>query len=106
MAIRVLAVLAATVSVAVGSDMASAQNYSNVILSGNPLLYWNFNEAGDADPAIDLVGSEAGDNLTAQGNATRVASTTTTGGASLGRAASFDGVLATKFFSNTLSPAT
>lgn len=88
------------------STRVEAQTYSNVVLSGNPLLYWNFNEAGNADPAIDLVGSESGDYLTALGNATRVASGTTTGGLTLGRAASFDGTAATKFFSNTLTPAT
>ncbi|MCC6494412.1 MAG: hypothetical protein IT424_15485 [Pirellulales bacterium] len=83
-----------------------AQSYSDVILSGSPLFYWNFNEPGDLDPALDLVGSEAGDNLLPEGNATRVASTSTAGGLSLGRAASFDGTQFSKFFSGALAPAT
>lgn len=106
MAIKVLAVLAAIGSVIAGDVIASAQSYSDVVLADNPILYWNFNEAGNTDPAIDLVGNESGDNLAALGNATRVASTSTTGGVTLGRAASFDGTFATKFFSNTLTPAT
>lgn len=87
-------------------NCASAQTYSDVILAGNPLLYWNFNEAGNTDAAIDLVGVDAGDNLVAEGNATRVAGGTTTGGASLGRAASFDGTQFSKFYSGALTPAT
>lgn len=88
------------------ADRAEAQSYSSFVLSGNPTLYWNFNEAGNTDPAIDLVGSETGDNLAAQGNATRVASGSTSGGVNLGRAASFDNTAPTKFFSNTLTPPT
>jgi hypothetical protein len=86
--------------------VALSQTYSDVILSGNPLFYWNFNEAGDTDAAIDLVGAETGDNLLAEGNATRATSTSTTGGLFLGRAASFDGAQFSKFYSGTLSPAT
>nr|MBA3483635.1 LamG domain-containing protein [Pirellulales bacterium] len=82
------------------------QTYSDVILAGNPLLYWNFNEAGDSDAAIDLVGADVGDNLLAEGNATRVTSASTAGGLFLGRAASFDGTQFSKFYSGTLSPAT
>ena len=85
---------------------AEGQTYTNLVLSGNPLLYWNFNEAGNTDAAIDQVGSDAGDNLNALGNATRIASTATTGGLSLGRAASFDGTQASRFFSDTLVPVT
>jgi len=85
---------------------ANAQSYSNVILSGNPLFYWNFNEPGDTDAAIDQIGADAGDNLLPEGNATRVTSTSTNGGLFLGRAASFDGTQLTKFFSGTLTPAT
>lgn len=81
------------------------QAYSSVILSGNPLFYWGFNEAGDTDAAIDLVGSDAGDNLLPEGNATRVASGSTTGGLFLGRAASFDGSQFSKFYSGALTPA-
>ncbi len=83
-----------------------AQSYSNVVLAGNPLFYWNFNEAGDTDPAADLVGTEPGDSLLPEGNATRVTSTSTTGGLFLGRAASFDGTQLTKFFSGTLNAVT
>jgi hypothetical protein len=87
-------------------NAGQSQTYSDVVLSGNPLFYWNFNEAGDTDAAIDLVGADVGDNLLPEGNATRMASTSTTGGLSLGRAASFDGGALTKFFSGSLSPAT
>jgi hypothetical protein len=87
------------------ANSCRAQSYSDVILSGNPLFYWNFNEAGDTDPAIDQVGADAGDDLLPEGAATRVASTTTNGGLFLGRAASFDGAQLTKFFSGTLTPA-
>lgn len=100
-----LAVLGLTVVLTV-SDRALAQTYSDFVLSDNPLFYWNFNEAGNTDPAIDLVGSDPGDNLSALGNATRVSSGSTAGGVSLGRAASFDNTAATKFFSNTLTPTT
>jgi hypothetical protein len=86
--------------------VALSQTYSDVILSGSPLFYWNFNEAGDADAALDLVGTEVGDNLLAEGAATRTTSTSTAGGLFLGRSASFDGGALTKFFSGALSPAT
>jgi hypothetical protein len=101
-----LSSIAAVSVLALTSLRANAQAYSNVIMSGSPLFYWNFNEAGDTDPAIDLVGADVGDNLLPEGNATRVASTSTTGGLFLGRAASFDGTQFSKFFSVTLSPAT
>lgn len=91
-------------AILMAASAAHAQSYSNYVLSENPLFYWNFDEAGDADPAIDLVGTDPGDNLTAQGNATRVNSGSTTGGVSLGRAASFDNTAPTKFYSGTLSP--
>ena len=86
------------------TNHAYGQAYSNIVLSGNPLLYWNFNEAGDLDPAIDLVGSDAGDNLLPEGNATRAVGGATTGGLTLGRAASFDGTQFSKFYSGALSP--
>ena len=101
-----LKALGAIACLAAACSVARAQSYSDVILSGNPLLYWNFNEAGDTDAAVDLVGVEAGDNLAAEGNATRVASTSTAGGLFLGRAASFDGTQFSKFYSGALSPAT
>jgi hypothetical protein len=55
---------------------------------------------------LDLVGSEVGDNLLPEGNATRVTSGSTAGSLTLGRAASFDGTQFSKFYSGTLSPAT
>jgi len=85
---------------------ARGQTYSNIVLAGNPLFYWSFNEAGDTDAAIDQVGADAGDNLLPEGNATRTSSGSTSGGLSLGRAASFDGTQATKFFTGALTPAT
>jgi len=87
-------------------DVAASQTYTNVVLSGNPILYWNFNEPGGVDAALNLVGSEAGNNLLPEGNATRVASGSTTGGLSLGRAASFDGTQFSKFYSGALTPPT
>jgi hypothetical protein len=100
--------IALIASAVVGSlpSVAFSQTYTDIVLSGNPLLYWNFNEAGDTDPALDLVGAEAGDNLLPEGGATRVTSGSTAGSLSLGRAASFDGTQFTKFFSGALSPAT
>jgi hypothetical protein len=85
-------------------NQASAQTYTDVVIAGNPLFYWNFNEAGNTDAAIDLMGLDAGDNLAAEGNATRVASGSTAGGLSLGRAASFDGTQFSKFYSGALTP--
>ncbi|MCC6494405.1 MAG: LamG domain-containing protein [Pirellulales bacterium] len=101
----VLVMLTATLPLAAASN-AQAQGYRSVVLSDSPLFYWNFNEPGDLDAAVDQVGSDAGDNLLPEGNATRVASGTTAAGASLGRAASFDGTQFTKFFSGALTPAT
>ena len=86
------------------ASVASSQTYTDIISSGAPLFYWNFNEAGDTDAALDLVGSDAGDNLVAEGNATRVAGGSTTGGLFLGRAASFDGTQFSKFYSGALTP--
>jgi hypothetical protein len=103
---RLISAIAAVSFLALSSSDGNAQGYSNIIMSGSPLFYWNFNEAGDLDPAIDLVGVDAGDNLLPEGNATRVASTVTTAGLSLGRAASFDGAQLTKFYSGALTPAT
>ena len=85
---------------------AYGQTYSSIITAGNPLFYWNFNEAGDTDAALDLIGSDAGDNLLPEGNATRAASGATTGGLTLGRAASFDGTQFSKFYSGALTPPT
>lgn len=85
---------------------ASAQTYTDVVIAGNPLFYWNFDEAGNTDAAIDSMGLDAGDNLAAEGNATRVASGSTAGGLSLGRAASFDGTQFSKFYSGALTPPT
>jgi hypothetical protein len=101
-----LKTLALAVMTLTAGSLSARADYSSVVLSGNPLFYWNFNEAGDTDPAADLVGSEAGDALQPEGNATRTAGGTTTGGLSLGRAASFDGTQFTKFFSGTLNAAT
>jgi hypothetical protein len=101
--ILLLAALGALLNLAATAD-AQAQGYGESVLADSPLFYWNFNEPGDLDPAIDQVGADAGDNLLPEGNATRVASGTTGGGASLGRAASFDGTQLTKFYSGALSP--
>ncbi len=81
----------------------AATVYQNAVLADNPLVYWTFDEAGDTDPASSLVNNEAANDLTASGGATRAASTTTAGGADLGRAASFDGGAATRFAAADLS---
>lgn len=88
------------------TNEASSQTYTDMVIAGNPLFYWSFNEAGNTDAAIDLMGLDAGDNLAAEGNATRVASGSTAGGLSLGRAASFDGTQFSKFYSGALTPPT
>jgi hypothetical protein len=102
--LRRSALLAIPAIGAFSAAAASAQTYTDVVMSGGPAFYWNFNESGNTDAAVDRVGTEVGDNLLAQGNATRVGSTSTAGGLGLGRAASFVGSQPTRFFSNTLSP--
>ena len=71
--------------------------YQSGVLADGPLLYWTFDEVGDTDPASSLVNNMPENMLTAQGGASRTASTMTAGGASLGRAASFDGTPNTLF---------
>ena len=78
----VLAVLAFAAPQAQGSP------YTDAVLADGPLYYWNFDEA--SGNAIEQVGGAVADELTPTG-ATRVASTSTAGGVSLGSAADFDG---------------
>ncbi len=77
--------------------------YQQAVVASNPLVYWTFDEAGDTDNAIDLINNVAETELVAQGGATRVPSTVTAGGVSLGRAASFDGGSTTRFDAADLS---
>ena len=88
---------------AVHGTAHAATVYQNAVLADNPLVYWTFDEAGDTDNARSLVNDEAANELVARGAATRAMSTTTTGGLSLGRAASFDGGSATRFDAADLS---
>lgn len=80
----------------------AATVYQDAVLAHNPLLYWTFDEAGDTDVASSLVNNTVDNQLSPQGGASRTASTTTTGGVSLGRAASFDGVANTMFSASDL----
>lgn len=79
---RILVAVAAVPLVFVGVAQAA---YTTDVLRDNPLLYWNFNEAGTAD-AVDAVNGLAADNLVASGTSTRAASNT-----GLGNTAIFDG---------------
>ena len=87
-----------------GSGGAGTTAYQQAVLDDEPLLYWTFDEPGNADNAHSLVNDSPANELTAQGSATRTASTTTAGGATLGRAASFDGAAGSRFFAADLAP--
>jgi hypothetical protein len=78
-------------------------SYQQAVVADQPILYWTFDEAGDQAKAECLVNPSAANELSPQGNATRVDSTTTGGGASLGRAASFDGNVGARFFAPDLA---
>lgn len=78
-------------------------SYQQAVVADQPILYWTFDEAGDQAKAECLINPSAANELSAQGNATRVDSTTTGGGASLGRAASFDGSGGSRFFAPDLA---
>jgi hypothetical protein len=78
--------------------------YQEMVMADGPLLYWTFDEGGDTDNAQSLANNVPANELVAQGGATRVPSTAAAGGASLGRAAAFDGVNGSRFYANTLSP--
>lgn len=79
------------------SVIQAATIYQQAVLADDPLLYWTFDEAGDTDPAESLVNASAENTLFPAGNASRIISTTTSGGAPLGRAASFDGTVGSMF---------
>jgi hypothetical protein len=89
--------LAIGLALAVGTSnrASSATVYTNAVLADNPVVYWNFDEAGG--DAIDQVNGLAADTLVAGASATRVASTTNGGGISLGSAASLSGAGDGKF---------
>ncbi|YCM46858.1 LamG-like jellyroll fold domain-containing protein (plasmid) [Verrucomicrobiaceae bacterium 227] len=89
--VRFLVLLSAT------SSAQAATTYQEAVLADNPLLYWSFDEVGDTDPALSLVNGSSFNTLIAQGNASRVGSTTTARGAGLGRAASIDGTAGSMF---------
>ena len=78
--------------------------YQQAVTDDGPILYWTFDEIGDTDNAKSLTNDLPDNELVAQGNATRVPSTTTSGGASLGRAASFGGSSGSRFFAADLAP--
>ena len=96
-------ILAVVSCLGLGAGAASAQSYTQTVLDDTPLLYWNFNESGDLDPAAEQVSGVS--PLGVLGAATRTAGTTSAGGASLGRAASLDGANGTRFYTPELSPA-
>ena len=62
-------------------------DYSWAVLKDNPKFYWNFNETGAGDAAVELVRGIDSCELVPYLNATRTA-----GNAGLGQTASFDGV--------------
>lgn len=79
------------------SASQAATLYQEAVLADNPILYWTFDEPGDQDSAASLVNPSPDNTLVAMGNASRISSTTTSGGVSLGRAASFDGTAGSMF---------
>ena len=83
---------------------SSVSSYRDAVLADQPFLYWPFDESGDTDNAKSLVDDVPQNELVARGGATRVASTLTAGGVSLGRAASFDASAGTRFDAADLSP--
>jgi hypothetical protein len=72
------------------TSSAKASVYNDAVLADNPLFYWTFDEA--SGNAIEQTGATGGAPMVPTNGATRAASTSTTGGISLGRAASFDGI--------------
>ncbi len=92
--VRLLLALGALV---VSAPSFGATAYQQAVLNDNPLLYWTFDEAGDTDPAASLVNDSAENTLNAVGSASRGPSTTTLGGASLGRAALINGTQGSMF---------
>lgn len=93
------------ISVAVRApDLIPSTAYQQAVVADQPMLYWTFDEAGDADDAISMVNNLAANELDAEGGTTRVGSTTTAGGVSLGRAGAFDGGGFTRFTAANLAP--
>jgi len=80
-----------------GTLPAWADTYFDAVLSDSPAYYWTFDEASGA---AWNYGSAGGGNLAQVGTAARVASTSTTGGVSLGTTAQFDGSSAGWFYTN------
>ena len=76
---------AAVASPALAAD-AVLNDYSWAVLKDNPKFYWNFNEAGAGDAAVELVRGISSCELVPYLNATREA-----GASGLGQTASFDG---------------
>ena len=76
---------------AMSSSFAATTAYNNAVDADGALFHWTFDEVGDTANAVERVGGAAGNELTAINGATRAASTATTGGVSLGRAANFVG---------------
>ncbi len=91
------------ISNAPGGGGGATTPYQDEVLADGPILYWTFDEPGNTDNAHSLVDDVPANELVAQGAATRAASTTTSGGASLGRAASFNGSSGTRFFAGDLA---
>ncbi len=92
------------VTIEVFSPLVPSTAYQQAVMASGPMLYWTFDEVGDTDDAMNLASNLPTNRLVAQGGATRVSSTTTAGGVSLGRAASFDGLPGSRFFASDLAP--
>ncbi|MBN1421025.1 MAG: hypothetical protein JXP34_19800 [Planctomycetes bacterium] len=89
------------------AGMAEDPGYGEEILSLEPLFYWNFDEDGDTDEAVNLADpDDARDRLAAEGAATRVTHDDIGSGLLLGRAASFDGANGTRFYAADIDAAT
>jgi len=70
------------------AGVAHATPYNDAVLADNPYLYYPFDEANPTAVALSLVNQAASNDLTPWDGATRTASGTTAGGASLGLATS------------------
>lgn len=88
----IMALLTATAALTAN---AAVTPYQQAVLDDSPLLYWTFDEASGG--AHSLVNDTPDNVLTPMGTATRGASTTTSGGASLGSAAQFNGTTGDMF---------
>lgn len=84
-------------------DPSPTTAYQRAVVESGAILYWTFDEADDEGNASSLVDNQVVNELVAQVGATRIDSTSTNGGVSLGRAASFDGGPESRFLAENLA---